>query len=154
MRYFAVSLFPAVSLLLVFTVGGFNISPSGLVCSILVLATFYASTEIVGKFRDGPAFNIYRFAIKNLRELGALIAVLIMYVLVSIPVAFAIWVLATIAPDAFIAEKFNPVFLADSMRLGFAVTLLFGFLYLIGNFPVRLSSLLKLFGWTKFTLST
>ena len=144
----ALILFGFIGWLFVFTVGGFAVNIFGIAGSLVVLTAFYLSTETVGWLKDGPCLAIMRFLVKrrdnSARELGALIAVLTMWVLVSIPVSLSIWGWASVAPGAFLNENASAAMLSEAFRLGFAVVMLFGFMWLF-NYPVRVSSVVKQF---------
>lgn len=146
---FAIGLFMSISLLFVFTIGSFQVSPVGVACAILTLLTFWTSTHLVAKFRDGPAFNLYRYMVKDLQQLGALFVVLAMWVLVSIPVSLAIWAIASIMPQAFHLEPEVTALIGNNFRAGFGITLVFGFMKLIGDFPMRLSTTFKTLAYLK-----
>ncbi len=140
MGAFLFCVFYCLSMLFVSVVVGTAYSTAaGVVAAFLVTAAVFAAADLSVYLLRGP---LHRFtnALLRVRELGALVIVLIMFAIVGSIAGGAIWSWAALAPQAF---THNPMSVGEAFRLGFSAALLDGFLVVIG-FPNRFQELAKL----------
>ncbi len=136
MAAFMVFLFSCISVFIFSAVIGTAISVPGVIAAALFTATVFGSADFSLYLIRGPLAKASR-KLLQVRELGALVIILLMFALVAGISGSVIWAWANLAPVAFVKA---PIAASEAFRLGGSVALLDGFLNWIG-FPNRFASL-------------
>lgn len=146
----AILVFSGMMWLMVFSFGGFNVTPGGLLGALATLVTFWVSLEALARMRDGPMFDFYEFMVNRLRQVGALLMFILFWSVLAVMVGVSIMFQAQYFPQNFLDTNSIAALQkgTEALRMGYSISMIFGIIYLL-KMPVRPTSLLKHFGFIK-----